>query len=127
MRHTASRLFGPVSRTQSVATSSLAVGGSLTVSSGVLGYQIGGSNATIGLNLGNANTWTALQTFTASSGIYLGEAGTSNGNLRFRGTTSGYVQFTSPAAPSNQSYILPTAIGTTGTPVLKASRAPPVL
>ena len=90
----------------------LTIGSGLSLSSGTT-YN-GSAAVTVSLNTGNANTWTALQTFTASSGIYLGEAGTSNGNLRFRGTTSGYIQFTSPAAPANQSYILPTAIGTTG-------------
>ena len=89
----------------------------LTIGSGLSGTAAtfnGSAAVTISLNTGNANTWTALQTFTSASGIYLGEAGTSSGNLRFRGTTSGFVQFTSPAAPTNQSYILPTATGTTG-------------
>jgi len=89
----------------------------LTIGSGLSGTAAtfnGSAAVTVSLNTGNANTWSALQTFTASGGIYLGESGTSNGNLRFRGTTSGYVEFTSPAAPSNQSYILPTATGTTG-------------
>jgi len=84
----------------------------LTIGSGLSGTAAtfnGSAAVTISLNTGNANTWTALQTFAASGGVYLGEVGTSNGNLRFRGTTSGYVQFTSPAAPTNQSYILPTA------------------
>lgn len=48
---------------RSVATSSMAVGSTLSVASGAFGYQIGGSNVTFGLNLGNANSWTALQTF----------------------------------------------------------------
>jgi hypothetical protein len=89
----------------------------LTIGSGLSGTAAtfnGSAAVTISLNVGNANTWTALQTFTAASGIYLGEAGTSSGNLRFRGTMSGYVQFTAPASPTNQSYILPTATGTTG-------------
>jgi len=50
----------------SVATSSLAVNGSIT-SSGTLGAQVGGSATTLSLNMGNANTWTALQTFANSS------------------------------------------------------------
>lgn len=51
----------------SVATSSIAVGSTLSVSSGSFGYQIGGSNVTFGLNLGSANTWTAKQTFSYAS------------------------------------------------------------
>lgn len=50
----------------SVATSSLAVNGSIS-SSGTLGYQIGGSNTTLSLNMANANSWTALQSFVYSS------------------------------------------------------------
>jgi hypothetical protein len=91
-------------------TNALTIGSGLTPST----TYNGSAAVTVSLNTGNANTWSALQTFAAATGIYLGEAGTSSGNLRFRGTTSGYVQFTSPSAPSNQSYILPTAIGTTG-------------
>lgn len=60
----------------SVATSTLAVGSSLSVASGAFGYQVGGSNVTFGLNLGNANSWSALQTFTAASTTHL-TAGTS--------------------------------------------------
>lgn len=46
----------------SVATSSLAVGASIS-SSGTLGSQIGGTASSLSLNMANANTWTALQTF----------------------------------------------------------------
>lgn len=46
----------------SVATSSLAVGSSIS-SSGTLGYQIGGTASTLSLNMANPNIWTALQTF----------------------------------------------------------------
>src|SRR3990167_7625619 len=46
----------------SVATSSLAVGASIT-SSGTLGAQVGGTASSLSLNMANANTWTALQTF----------------------------------------------------------------
>jgi hypothetical protein len=68
----------------SVATSSLAVGSSLSVS-GTLGAQIGGANATISLNTANANTWSALQQFNAHAsstqfssldGIYIGRTST---------------------------------------------------
>jgi len=51
----------------SVATSSLSVDSTLSVSGGSLAAQVGGSNATFGLNLGHANTWTALQTFANAS------------------------------------------------------------
>lgn len=50
----------------SVATSTLAVGASIS-SSGTLGYQIGGTASTLSLNMANANSWTALQTFAHSS------------------------------------------------------------
>jgi hypothetical protein len=84
----------------------------LTIGSGLSGTAAtfnGSAAVTISLNTGNANTWSALQTFTAATGIYLGEVGTSSGNLRFRGSGSGFVQFTAPTSPTNQSYILPTA------------------
>ena len=54
--------FSGVNTFANVATSSLAVGGSIT-SSGTLGAQVGGTNTSLSLNMGNANTWTALQTF----------------------------------------------------------------
>ena len=50
----------------SVATSSLAVGASIS-SSGTLGAQVGGTASSLSLNMANANTWTALQTFANSS------------------------------------------------------------
>lgn len=50
----------------SVATSSLAVGASIS-SSGTLFAQVGGTASTLSLNMGNANTWTALQTFANAS------------------------------------------------------------
>ncbi len=53
-----------------VATSSLAVGTSLS-SSGTLGSQVGGTNSSLSLNLTNPNNWTGLQTFTnASSSLF---------------------------------------------------------
>ena len=76
---------------QNVATSSLAVGSSLSVS-GTLGSQVGGTNSTLSLNLANPNFFTALQNFvnastlqlTATSSVYLatvaGSVGIGNTN-----------------------------------------------
>lgn len=49
-----------------VATSTLAVGSSLS-SSGALGYQIGGTNSSLSINTANTNTWSVLQNFLYSS------------------------------------------------------------
>ncbi len=68
-------LYGGSSAYQSVATSSLAVGSSLSVS-GTLGYQVGGSNATFSLNTANANSWTALQSFANASSTLFSNIGT---------------------------------------------------
>jgi hypothetical protein len=88
----------------------------LTIGSGLSGSPAstfnGSAAITVTLNTGNANTWTALQTF--ESNIYLGAAGGSAGSARFRGSTSGYVILQAPAAPANQTYLLPAANGTTG-------------
>lgn len=72
----------------SVATSSIAVGSTLSVSSGSFGYQIGGSNVTFGLNLGSANTWTALQTFSYASTTGISGSYASSTSL-FLGTGQG--------------------------------------
>ena len=74
----------------SVATSSLAVGASIT-SSGTLGAQVGGTASSLSLNMANANTWTALQTFGNASTTQLGSTGsayfaTAGGNVGI-GTT----------------------------------------
>src|SRR3990167_10939796 len=58
----------------SVATSSLAVGASIT-SSGTLGAQVGGTVSSLSLNMANANTWTALQTFGNASTTQIGSTG----------------------------------------------------
>jgi hypothetical protein len=82
----------------------------LTIGSGLSGTAAtfnGSAAVTVSLNTGNANTWTALQTF--RSNIYLGEVGGSAGSARFLGSTSGYVILQAPAAPTNQTYTLPTA------------------
>lgn len=50
----------------SVATSSLAIGSSLS-NSGTLGFQIGGSASSLSLNTANTNTWSVLQNFNFSS------------------------------------------------------------
>jgi hypothetical protein len=76
-------LYGGASSYQSVATSSLAVGSTLSVASGAFGFQVGGSNVTFGINLGNANNWTALQIFTSASSTYFGAY-----NAVFGGTAS---------------------------------------
>ena len=55
----------------SVATSSLAVGTGLTVSSGSLGAQVGGSNASINIDFTHANSWTGLQTFANATSTLL--------------------------------------------------------
>ncbi|MDE2071681.1 MAG: hypothetical protein KGI70_03055 [Patescibacteria group bacterium] len=86
---------------QNVATSSLAVGASLSVS-GTLGYQVGGTASTLSLNTANANTWSALQQFSAASSTllsvftkaYFGATATStfasDGSFSFKnGTTTG--------------------------------------
>jgi len=57
---------GYPAKLDSVATSSLAVGASIS-SSGTLGSQIGGTASSLSLNMANANTWTALQSFNYSS------------------------------------------------------------
>ena len=69
----------------SVATSSLAVGASIT-SSGTLGAQVGGTVSSLSLNMANANTWTALQTFGNASTTQIGSTGsayfaTAGGNV----------------------------------------------
>lgn len=85
-----------VNTVASVATSSLAVGGSIS-SSGTLGYQIGGTNTTLSLNMANANTWTALQSFGNASTSYIGSTlgswfATTGGNVGV-GTTSPFAKF----------------------------------
>jgi hypothetical protein len=90
-------------------TNALTIGSGL---SGTAGTFNGSAAVTVSLNTGNANTWTALQTFEGN--IYLGAAGGSAGSARFRGSTSGYVILQAPAAPANQTYLLPAANGTTG-------------
>lgn len=50
----------------SVATSSLAVGSSLS-SSGTLGSQVGGTASSLSINTANTNTWSVLQNFNYSS------------------------------------------------------------
>ena len=50
----------------STATSSLAIGSSLS-NSGTLGSQIGGTASSLSLNMANSNWWTALQNFTNAS------------------------------------------------------------
>jgi len=87
----------------------------LTIGTGLSGTAAtfnGSAAVTISLNTGNANTWTALQTF--QSNIYVGVVGGAAGSVRFLGSTSGYVILQAPPSPTNQSYILPTATGTTG-------------
>lgn len=90
-------------------TNALTIGSGL---SGTAGTFNGSAAVTVSLNTGNANTWTALQTF--ENNIYLGAAGGTSGSVRFRGSTSGYVILQVAASPANQTYILPTANGTTG-------------
>ena len=58
----------------SVATTSLAVGASIS-SSGTLGAQVGGTATTFSLNMANANSWTANQTFTSASTTALSTTG----------------------------------------------------
>lgn len=98
-------------------TNPLQIGAGL---SGTAATFNGSAAVTISLNTGNANTWTALQTF--ESNIYVGASGGAAGSVRFLGSTSGYVILQAPPSPSNQSYILPTATGTTGQ-FLKLSNA----
>lgn len=87
----------------------------LTIGSGLSGTAAtfnGSAAVTVSLNIANSNTWTALQTF--ENNIYVGANSGTSGSIRFRGSTSGYVILAAPAAPANQTYLLPTANGTTG-------------
>ncbi len=59
-------LYGGSTAYQSVATSSIAVGASIT-SSGTLGAQVGGTASSLSINLANPNIWTVLQSFNYSS------------------------------------------------------------
>lgn len=93
-------------------TNALTIGGGLLSSIAPTVTFNGSAAVTISLNTGNANTWTALQTF--ENNIYVGAASGLAGSVRFRGSTSGYVILQAPASPANQTYILPTATGTTG-------------
>ena len=97
-----SRLLGRTAASTG-AVEEISVGASLSLSS-----------TTLSLNTANANTWSALQTFAGSSGIYIGEAGTASGVARFIGTTSGYVALKGPDSGDSKTYILPAAVGTTG-------------
>jgi hypothetical protein len=103
--------WSPASGGGGTTTNALTIGSGL---SGTAATFNGSAAVTISLNTANANTWTALQTFTASGGIYIGEVGTTNGKVRLRGQTAGYVELTVGASISAQTYILPTATGTTG-------------
>lgn len=87
----------------------------LTIGTGLSGTSAtfnGSAAVTVSLNTAHANTWTALQTF--ENNIYLGAAGGTSGSVRFRGGTSGYVALQAAGTTANQTYILPTANGTTG-------------
>lgn len=106
--------WSPASGGGGTTTNALTIGGGLLSSIAPTVTFNGSAAVTISLNTGNANTWTALQTFTASGGIYIGEAGTTNGKVRLRSQTTGYVELTVGSSISAQSYILPTATGTTG-------------
>ncbi|MBI5456882.1 hypothetical protein HY969_04035 [Candidatus Kaiserbacteria bacterium] len=94
----------------SVATSSLAVGNGLAVSSGSLGYQIGGSNVSLGLAaigantiLGNGTGASAVPTALSTTTLYgaLGAAGQvlmSNGTSVVWAATSTCIQITGSSA-----------------------------
>lgn len=69
-------------------------------------------NVVASLNVGNTNTWTAAQTFQAST--ILGAASVQNGTLLFKGTTSGTVTMTTANAAGTWTMILPTSAGTSG-------------
>jgi hypothetical protein len=71
---------------RTVATSSLAVGSSIS-SSGTLGKLLGGTDSTLSLNMANPNTWTALQTFNYSSTTYASFVTASTTNFTFGGVT----------------------------------------
>ncbi|MDO8567002.1 MAG: DUF5011 domain-containing protein [bacterium] len=78
----------------SVATSSLAVGASIT-SSGTLGAQVGGTASSLSLNMANENTWTALQKFGNASTTQIGSTGsayfaTASGNVGIGTASPGY-------------------------------------
>lgn len=55
-----------VNTVASAATSTLAIGSSLS-NSGALGFQIGGSASSLSINTANTNTWSVLQNFLYSS------------------------------------------------------------
>lgn len=69
-------------------------------------------NVVASLNVGNTNTWTAAQTFQAST--ILGAASVQNGTLLFKGTTSGTVTMTTANAAGTWTMTLPTSAGTSG-------------
>ena len=68
-----------------VATSSLAVGASLS-SSGTLGAQVGGTASSLSINLANTNTWTVLQNFNYSSSTIYSSFQTSSSTDDYIGT-----------------------------------------
>lgn len=76
--------IGTPSTLGSVATSSISVGATLSVSGGSLGSQIGGSNVTFGIDLSHANTWTGQQTFNTTAPIF----GTLNGLVQGNGAST---------------------------------------
>lgn len=67
--------------------------------------------------------WSSSSALTSNSGmnfnpsvhrLELGVPSTATGTLRFYGSTSGWVGFTSPAAPVSNEFVLPAADGTSG-------------
>lgn len=74
-----------VNTVASAATTSLAIGSSLS-NSGTLGSQIGGSASSLSINTANTNTWSVLQNFNYSSSTIYSSFQTSSSTNAIAGT-----------------------------------------